>query len=127
MKWPDPLSKQSEELVENYPLTKEELRLIVVFWAAVHEDTWAFCRLCNSTGSTDGWIGEYTATRLKRIREIIGEDEWESAYQEGEELVRQKIGNEFWTAYREGRPLIQEQIEAEYDEPELTKRETPEE
>src|SRR5262249_41239227 len=115
----------AEELVADYPLTKEELRLIAVFWAAVHEDTWAFCRLCNQTGSTDGWIGGYTATRLRRIREIIGEDEWESAYQEGEELVRQKIGDEFWTAYREGRSLIWDRIEAEHDEQELTKRETP--
>ena len=107
--WLDPLSKLSQEAAQGYPLTKEELRLIAVHWAAVHRDTWVFCTLVSQTGSTDLRIGAYTADRLRLITGILGESEMALVYQEADELVREKIGDEWWTAYLQGSPRSEEQ------------------
>ena len=106
--WLDPLSRLSQEAAQGYPLTKEELRHLAVHWAAVHRDTWVFCTLASQTGSTDLWIGAYTADRLSLIEGLLGESEMALVYQEADELVRKKIGDEWWAVYLQGRPRGEE-------------------
>lgn len=104
MDWLNPLSKLSHEPAPGYPLTMEELRLIAVHWAAVHRDTSVFCALASQLGSTDLRIEAYTADRLGLIAGILGEFEMALVYQEADDLVRKKIGDEWWTAYLQGSP-----------------------
>jgi hypothetical protein len=109
MDWLDPLSKLSHELTQGYPLTREELRHLAVQWAAVRRDMSVFCALASQMGTTDLWIEAYTADRLGLIAGILGESEMALVYQRADELVREKIGDEWWTAYLQGSPRGEEQ------------------
>jgi len=98
MKLLDPLSPRSAEPARGYPLTKEELRVLAVHWAAVYFETRVACCVLGQTGSTDLRILENSTLRTALIAENIGEQAMETARREAIKLVREKVGEEAWSA-----------------------------
>jgi hypothetical protein len=124
----DPFSKRSAELVENYPLTKEELRLLAVHWMEAHIDNKAWCVLHSTSGGAELQVSGYTAERVNLIAGILGDDEMDSVFREADEWLRNKLGDAFFTAYKEGWPLGMAMLEAEWARKQEEKeRETPRE
>ena len=107
------LARYSEEPVTTYPLTKDELRALAEHWAYTHLDCSVFCCLYGTVGSTDLRMWEYTEDRLKRIADILGEEEIEKVIAEVDEKMRQRLGDEVWTAFREGRAILGDDALAE--------------
>ena len=121
-----PLAQYSEDPVTDYPLTKDELRVLAVHWSEKYLDTSVFCCFAGQVGSTDLRVWDYIADRHKKIAAILGQEEIEKVHAEVNEAMRQRLGEEDWTAFREGRPIFQEQIEAEYARKEADAKKTKE-
>ena len=100
-----PLAQYSEEPVIDYPLTKDELRALALFWSDKYLETSVFCCHSGQVGSTDLRMWDYANDRLTRIAAILGEDEVKKVDAEVVEIMRDRMGEELWTAFQEGRSV----------------------
>jgi hypothetical protein len=98
-----PLAQYTEEPVTDYPLTKDELRGLALFWAKKFLSTSMFCCHAGQVGVTDLRMRDYVNDRLGRIAAIIGEVEVKKAHAEVEQNMRDRPGEELWTEFLEGR------------------------
>lgn len=97
-----PLAKCSEEPVTDYPLTKDELRALAMFWSEQYLDTSVWCCFSAQVGSTELGIWHYANDRLTRIEAILGEAEIKKVDAEVEEIMRKRLGEEGWATFRKG-------------------------
>src|SRR5262245_53476550 len=104
MKMKYPLAKYSEEPVTDYPLTKDELRALAMFWSEEYLDTCIWCCFSAQIGSTEIGIKYYANDRLTRIEAILGEEEIKTVDAEVEEIMRERLGEKGWKDFLEGKP-----------------------
>lgn len=118
----NPLSQEYAVLVADYPLTREELRVLAAHWATVHIDASAYATLMNSVGSTDLRLFEYVAARHRLMEPILGDAAMTEAVREAEGRVRDRIGDDLWAAYLSGESPSGDGLDAERAERELPPR-----
>ena len=106
---PYPLARYSEEPVTDYPLTKDELRVLALFWEEEALEARVFCCVFGTVGTTDLRLWACAKDRIDRITAILGNAEMRKVQAEAEERVRERRGEEIWTAFLEGRPICREQ------------------
>jgi hypothetical protein len=105
-----PFNPDSGERVFDYPLSREEVRLLALHWAEEHVDTVAFSVLIGSWGTTDLRITRYTADRWNAAAAILGQTEMEAVGREADARVQERIGDEAWAAFKAQDPLWARQV-----------------
>lgn len=96
-----PLAKHSEKPVTTYPLNKDELRVLALFWAHKKLETLLFQWLYETFESTDEQIYDYADDRLTKIAAILDWGEVDQLDAEVAEGTRKRVGEEGWTAFKE--------------------------
>jgi hypothetical protein len=106
----------SEETAPTYPLTKDELRYLAVYWATMQVEYDMWCVGTNTRRSTERAIAHYTAGRLNRIAAILGDREMTAVFREADEQVRRGFGDESWALYQECRVLGKERLVVDWEQ-----------
>jgi hypothetical protein len=101
------------EIVDNYPLTTDELRVLARHHAEEHLKNSAWCVLMSSGGTTESWVAKHTTDRWNMAEAILGREEADAVWAEAEARVRKSLGEESWAAYQNGTSLWMDRLEEE--------------
>src|SRR3989442_683651 len=87
------------EPVEGYPLTRFELQVLARHWAREELDISIFGFLYATTGSTEIRLKPHAQDRLRRIAELVGEEEVAKEEKQVQDAMRERIGDDYWRVF----------------------------
>lgn len=89
----NPLSPDSGEFVTNYPLTREELRLLTLHWVEEYLDSTASVH--NGTGgTTESLVSDYATSRLVFAEAVFGSAGYKAIEQEAQLRILEEFAQE---------------------------------
>jgi hypothetical protein len=90
----NPLCKESREPVTDYPLSKEEVRILALHWAEFRFNNSTWCTLSGTVGSTELGIMDYTKRRWLAATSVLGEEAMDAVYDEAWSHIQKNPGKE---------------------------------
>lgn len=98
----NPLCPESATPVTDYPLSKEEVRLLALHWAKLNYANSTFAALRKPVRGEEDRLTRYAQGRLQAAAEVLGQDELAAVLTEAQQPIVEKLGAEGLGAFGNG-------------------------